>query len=248
MARNRLAQRGLISFEKGNRCVTPSYTIICGNETGGRKVTRTGNNRSDTPATIPATRNALPQEPTDNPSRHAIEMPQASENEADDKKCSSGDSLGNEDVGTLPYTQDECSSEHIKPEIPRESYSQSNTPYKNKTKIKNKNKTKIKIKTKREGERVASDAPSPSRLLNLFEDEAVSEKYRNFCKWYRENAPMLSRTLRPMSEEEFTELCADFGSEAIADNIIKLENRNDLRGRYSALHPTLVNWCTRDRH
>lgn len=49
-----------------------------------------------------------------------------------------------------------------------------------------------------------------------------------------------------MSEEEFKGLCADFGSEAVADNIIKLENRNDLRGRYSALHPTLVNWCSRD--
>ncbi len=241
-ARQRLAARGLISFEKGSRGVTPIYTVSYYLENASPKTPCSGDRKSTDSNTV-SSRKKSPKvntcEGVPCPSAEASQIAECKEVAEEDAKEVS---INADSDGTQSYSQNVLNSDAGCNEIVLEPDTQTNTVYKNKTKI------KTKTKTKRERGSVADDAlsPSPSRLLDFFEEIAVSEKYRNFCKWYRENAPVLSRTLRPMSEEEFKGLCADFGSEAVADNIIKLENRNDLRGRYSALHPTLVNWCSRD--
>ena len=226
-ARQRLAARGLISFEKGSRGITPTYTVLYHLENASPKTPCSGDRKSTDSNTV-SSRKKSPKvntcEGVPCPSAEASQIAECKEVSEEDAKEVS---INADSDGTQSYSQNVLNSDAGCNEIVLEPDTQTNTVYKN--------KTKIKTKTKRERGSVADAAPShsPSRLLDFFEEIAVSEKFRHFCKWYRENAPVLSRTLRPMSEEEFKGLCADFGSEAVADNIIKLENLASYRWYFS---------------
>lgn len=71
-------------------------------------------------------------------------------------------------------------------------------------------------------------------------------RYVAFCDWVAENTPYVARHLRPLTEEQFFRLKQRFGSECLARNVDNLENRRDLRSRYTSLYRTLLNWCAKD--
>ena len=73
-----------------------------------------------------------------------------------------------------------------------------------------------------------------------------SAKYVAFCDWVAENTPYVARHLKPLTEEQFFRLKQRFGAECLARNIDNLENRRDLRSRYTSLYRTLLNWCAKD--
>jgi DNA-binding HxlR family transcriptional regulator len=66
--------------------------------------------------------------------------------------------------------------------------------------------------------------------------------YENFIKWIEDNAPYIHRNLTLPKEREFQELQKHYSSQRIAQTIAELENRKDLRKRYSNLYRTLINW------
>lgn len=73
-----------------------------------------------------------------------------------------------------------------------------------------------------------------------------SERYLAFLGWVGDNAPYVAGHLKPLTEPEFDRLIKKFGAECLARNIDNLENRRDLRRRYTSLYRTLLNWCAKD--
>lgn len=76
--------------------------------------------------------------------------------------------------------------------------------------------------------------------------EAVAEKcdsarYVAFNDWVKENAPYVASHLKPLSRLEFDKLIEKFGPQCLARNIDNLENRSDLRRRYTSLYRTMLN-------
>ena len=79
----------------------------------------------------------------------------------------------------------------------------------------------------------------------ILEAEANPE-YRAFLVFTRDNAPYLASHIRPLTEKEYLTLVETFGAEAVKVNLLKIENRVDLRSRYSNPYLSLLNWCKRD--
>jgi hypothetical protein len=109
---------------------------------------------------------------------------------------------------------------------------------KQKKEIKRKKKEKVKEKKK-----VLTRTPTEQK--NLFYESSTCEIYRNFLDWVDTNAPYVANHLNPITEDQFIALRGYYGSEAIVQNIMNLENRVDLRRRYKSLYLTLVNWLSR---
>lgn len=73
-----------------------------------------------------------------------------------------------------------------------------------------------------------------------------SARYVAFLDWVAEKAPYVAKNLKPLSEPEFDRLIMRFGAECLARNVDNLENRRDLRRRYTSLYRTMLNWCAQD--
>ena len=86
----------------------------------------------------------------------------------------------------------------------------------------------------------------PPVMDSEFRSADDSAKYVAFCDWVAENTPYVARHLKPLTEEQFFRLKHRFGAECLARNIDNLENRRDLRSRYTSLYRTLLNWCAKD--
>lgn len=100
-----------------------------------------------------------------------------------------------------------------------------------------------KEKPPKGGKKKASE--SASMMLSRYRSETANVNYRNFLDWTVEKLPYVSANINPLSEDEFCKLKAAFGSEAIVESLLNLENRKDLRKKYSSLYRTLINWCKR---
>ena len=80
----------------------------------------------------------------------------------------------------------------------------------------------------------------------------LDSKNPNFIKfndWILENAPYCSNPRNfphQITEEEFTTLTKKYNGQQIADIIEKIENRKDLRKRYSNLYSTVNNWLKKE--
>lgn len=77
-----------------------------------------------------------------------------------------------------------------------------------------------------------------------------STDYEIFRDWMGKNAPYCNNPKNfkksTISEEEFIKLKAQYTSEQIADTILQIENRKDLRKRYVDLYLTVLNWIKND--
>jgi len=79
--------------------------------------------------------------------------------------------------------------------------------------------------------------------------EPTNQKYIDFNNWIQKNAPYCSNTQNfshQITEEEFIKLKEIYSGQQIADIILKIENRKDLRKRYTNLYLTVKNWIKKE--
>jgi hypothetical protein len=75
-----------------------------------------------------------------------------------------------------------------------------------------------------------------------------NEEYSKFVDWYKENAPYCSKNITVCTEKEFMKLLSSYSKKLIADTVLNIENRTDLRKKYSSLYRTLINWLKKENN
>jgi hypothetical protein len=72
-----------------------------------------------------------------------------------------------------------------------------------------------------------------------------SPDYLKFISWLKGNAPYCAdpKNFTQISEAELHKLKQSYSGTQIADIIQQIENRKDLRKRYSNLYRTVLNWA-----
>jgi len=75
-------------------------------------------------------------------------------------------------------------------------------------------------------------------------DKKKNPDFEKFESWIKSNAPYCANPahLQQLTEVEFLKLKEKYKSEQIADTIQQIENRKDLRKKYTNLYRTLLNW------
>jgi len=79
--------------------------------------------------------------------------------------------------------------------------------------------------------------------------KSTNPDYIKFNNWIQEKAPYCSNTRNfphQITEEEFIKLKKKYSGQQIADIVEKIENRKDLRKRYSNLYLTVNNWIKKE--
>ena len=79
--------------------------------------------------------------------------------------------------------------------------------------------------------------------------ESTNPDYIKFNNWIQEKAPYCSNPRNfphQITEEEFIKLKKKYSGQQIADIVEKIENRKDLRKRYSNLYLTVNNWIKKE--
>lgn len=79
--------------------------------------------------------------------------------------------------------------------------------------------------------------------------ESTNPDFIKFNKWIKEKAPFCSNPknfTHQITEEEFIKLKKKYSGQQIADIVEKIENRKDLRRRYSNLYLTVNNWIKKE--
>ena len=80
------------------------------------------------------------------------------------------------------------------------------------------------------------------------ESAHINSAREDFEKWLGESCPYISKHYKLLSDEELMKLKSEYGSKAIAEECMNIENRVDLRKKYSNLYRTLLNWLKRNNH
>ena len=74
----------------------------------------------------------------------------------------------------------------------------------------------------------------------------IDEDYIKFRSWMKNNCPYCDNprnfSSSTISQEEFIKLKELYTGKEIADVILEIENRKDLRKKYSNLYRTVLNW------
>lgn len=79
--------------------------------------------------------------------------------------------------------------------------------------------------------------------------KSTNPDYIKFNNWIQEKAPYCSNPRNfphQITEEEFIKLKKKYSGQQIADIVEKIENRKDLRKRYSNLYLTVNNWIKKE--
>lgn len=89
--------------------------------------------------------------------------------------------------------------------------------------------------------RTRKTCAEPAIVAEVVEDNDLQK----FVQWAKENTPYLAdpKNIRPLTAEELRKLKERYGTRCIMETIQALENRKDLRKKYSTLYFTLNNWC-----
>ena len=78
------------------------------------------------------------------------------------------------------------------------------------------------------------------------EEIMIDEDYIKFRSWMKDNCPYCDNTRNfsasTINQEEFLKLKELYTGKEIADVILEIENRKDLRKKYSNLYRTVLNW------
>lgn len=82
--------------------------------------------------------------------------------------------------------------------------------------------------------------------------EIITHTQRSACEafheWLNKECPYIATHYKLLTEEEFEKLKMSYGSQAIAEQCSNIENRKDLRKKYTNLYRTLLNWLKRNNH
>lgn len=71
-------------------------------------------------------------------------------------------------------------------------------------------------------------------------------RHDRFLQWLADNCPYIAGHYKLPSAELLDKLIAKYGAEQVAEQCLNIENRTDLRKRYTNLYQTLNNWCKRE--
>lgn len=73
--------------------------------------------------------------------------------------------------------------------------------------------------------------------------------FDKFNEWLKSNAPYCAnpKHLSQITESQFEKLKETYTSNQIADMVLQIENRKDLRKRYSDLYRTVLNWLKKEQ-
>lgn len=109
----------------------------------------------------------------------------------------------------------------------------------------NNNSIPSKVKESKEKESKEDNIKESTNILKKDELSNISpeqERYNRFCEWVEANAPFCFKNMAMPSYDEFYKLYKNHTIAEICTTISELENRKDLRKRYSNLYRTLLNW------
>lgn len=87
--------------------------------------------------------------------------------------------------------------------------------------------------TKKESATIVATPTPPSR-------------HERFLQWLADNCPYIAGHYKLPSDVLLAKLINTYGAEAVAEECLNIENRTDLRKRYSNLYQTLNNWLKKD--
>lgn len=85
----------------------------------------------------------------------------------------------------------------------------------------------------------------PNGFVSYLEKEEFQGRCENLLaldKWKEENTPYIYANIRPLTQKEFATLVKRYTSSQICDTLRQIENRKDLRKRYTDPYRTLLNW------
>ena len=78
------------------------------------------------------------------------------------------------------------------------------------------------------------------------EEEVTNEDYRKFRIWMNTNCPYCNNPRNmpssTITQSEFLKLKLEYSGRDIAETILEIENRKDLRKKYANLYRTTLNW------
>lgn len=92
-------------------------------------------------------------------------------------------------------------------------------------------------------------SPNGDTKKNSPEFSNVNEDFSKFDDWLKRNAPYCSNEknfTHQITEGEFLKLKERYTGNQIADIIEQIENRKDLRRKYTNLYKTVLNWAKRE--
>lgn len=96
----------------------------------------------------------------------------------------------------------------------------------------------------------SSAAPPAQLKLDAFaymdDRPKTPTRYELFCKKVEEHAPWCHKNLKMVTEREMYRLLENHTPQQIIETICNLENRKDLRKKYTSLYRTLINWLKND--
>lgn len=107
-----------------------------------------------------------------------------------------------------------------------------NTNSNTNTNTNNKEKSTLTC-TKKESATIVATPTPPSR-------------HERFLQWLADNCPYISGHYKLPSDVLLAKLINTYGAEAVSEECLNIENRTDLRKRYSNLYQTLNNWLKKD--
>lgn len=78
--------------------------------------------------------------------------------------------------------------------------------------------------------------------------EVHAPEFQKFNLWLKENCPYLSnpRNITQLTEKEFLKLKEAYSGTQISETLSQIENRKDLRKKYTSLYRTTLNWIKKN--
>ena len=81
-----------------------------------------------------------------------------------------------------------------------------------------------------------------ARFLEMPEYRDRCEKLQKLDEWKKTNTPYIYANIRPLTQKEFDCLVKKYNAKQICDTLLQIENRKDLRKKYTNPYRTLLNW------
>lgn len=74
----------------------------------------------------------------------------------------------------------------------------------------------------------------------------INAHTQNFLDYLEQDCPYISKHYKKPTDEQFEKLCGTYGEDKVRDMCLQIENRADLRKKYTDLYRTLTNWLKRE--
>ena len=97
---------------------------------------------------------------------------------------------------------------------------------------------------KKGGRKKKAVKPVQKKLLEV--EEYRSDGLKKLDVWMEEKTPYIYENIRHINEKEYKALMARYTIAQICDTLQQIENRRDLRKKYTNLYRTLLNWMKKE--